>query len=159
MRAPTRKIPTKTYPVGCAPAAASDIPSAFRSILASLLLLTGLTLLAALPASAEPAHRTDLGERIALSENPVEVGLRPLDALLTVPDPVFIWHGDTTDSDLAYAVTLGNDPDLEKRNPFRKHNFDLFRSEHPVLVGRKEMVLRFRVRAKSKNTMSLELKF
>jgi len=160
MRAPVRRIWTKTNPVERSLAAAvACIPSAFRSLTASLLLLVGPMLLAAIPASAEPAHRTDLGERIALSENPVDVGLRPLDALLTVPDPIYIWHGDTTDSDLAYAVALGNDPDLEKRNPFRKHNFDLFRTEHPLLVGKSEMLLRFRVRAKSKNMMSLELKF
>ena len=159
MRAPARKVSTKTCPVGRALATASHTPLAFRRILAFLLFLTGFSPVAALPASAEPDRRTDLGERIALSENPVDVGLRPLDALLTVPDPVFIWHGDTTDSDLAYAVTLGNDPDLEKRNPFRKHNFDLFRTEYPLLVGKSEMLLRFRVRAKSKNTMSLELKF
>lgn len=160
MRAPERKIRTKTNPVERSLAAAvACIPSAFRSLTASVLLLAGPMLLAAIPASAESAHRTDLGERIALSENPVDVGLRPLDALLTVPDPIYIWHGDTTDSDLAYAVTLGNDPDLEKRNPFRKHNFDLFRTEHPLVVGQSEMLLRFRLRAKSKNMMSLELKF
>jgi len=157
MRAPVREIRTMTNSVDRTLSAA-PIPSTFRWITV-FLLLTALPLVAALPASAETIHRTDLGERIALSENPVEVGLRPLDDLLTVPDPVFIWHGDTTDSDLAYAVTLGNDPDLEKRNPFRKHNFDLFRSEHPVVVGRSEMVVRFRVRAKSKNTMSVELRF
>jgi hypothetical protein len=146
-----------TNSVGRTPSAA-PIPSTFRLITA-FLLLTALPLVAVVPASAETTHRTDLGERIALSENPVEVGLRSLDDLLTVPDPVYIWHGDTTDSDLAYAVALGNDPDLEKRNPFRKHNFDLFRSEHPVVVGQSEMVVRFRVRAKSKNTMSVELRF
>ncbi len=135
----------------------SDIASAFRTIL--LLGLSTATLFVALPAASDSNNPAHLGERIALSENPIDVGLRPLDALLTVPDPTYIWLGDTTDADLVYAVGLGNDPDLEKRNPFRKHNFDLFRTERPLVIGQQEMLLRFRVRAKSKNTMSIELRF
>jgi hypothetical protein len=158
MRAPVENIRLKTNPVERILAAAVVIPSTSRPILA-FLLMVALTLVAAIPANADPADVSNLGERIALSENPVEVDLRPLDALLTVPDPIFIWHGDSTDADLAYAVTLGNDPDLEKRSSFRKHNFDLFRTERPIVVGQSEMLLRFRVRAKSKNTMSIELRF
>ena len=163
MREPEKRI-RPTADADCA--GASTTPGAISprvrsglSAFCALSLLLMLSTLGAAPASAESVLRTHIGEKLALSENPVDVGLRPLDALMTVPDPIYIWHGDTTDADLAYAVTLGNDPDLEKRNSFRKHNFDLFRSERRVLVGQQEMLLRFRVRAKSTNTMSVELKF
>ena len=130
-----------------------------RALLWVSLAVLAANLLAPRHATAETSPNDQIGERLARSADPVEVGLAPLDALMTVPDPTHIWVGDTTDADLAYAVSLGNDPDLEKRNPFRKHNFDLFRAERPVLVGEREMVVRFRVRAKTTNTMSVELKF
>ena len=107
-------------------------------------------------ASAEPAH---IDSSIALSGGPSAPRVRPLGDLLYLPDTEFIWYGDATDDDLAVAVALGNDPDLERRNPFRKHSFDLFRTERPVVIGRKEMVVKFRVRAKLREAMEVELKF
>jgi hypothetical protein len=111
------------------------------------------------PAHANSNDQSHLGQKIALSESPIELDLRPLEDLLTVPNPVFIWRADRTDADLAYAVTLGNDPDLEKRSPFRKKNFDLFRSQHPLTMGERDMLLRFRVRAKARNAVSIELHY
>ena len=119
------------------------------AVLAAVLLIAPL-------ASAEPAH---LDTSIRFMDSPAESAPRSIDDLLSVPDSDFIWDGDATDEDLAAAVTLGNDPDLERRNPFRKHSFDLFRSEHPLVIGQKEMVVRFRVRAKQRKAMSVELKF
>ena len=123
--------------------------------------LFALFLLAANVSNAEPAHlgtTNDLlgGGTLGSSDTSK---LRPLGDLLFLPDSDYIWQGDATDEDLAYAVILGNDPDLERRNPFRKHSFDLIRTQHPLVIGQREMVVRFRVRPKLKEVMSVELKF
>jgi len=111
----------------------------------------------AVPASADPAQ---LVLTQALSEDrPIAFPLHPLDDLLAVPDAVYHWERETTDQALAAAVTLGNDPDLERRNPFRKRNLDLFRTQRWVTVGQREMLVRLRVRAKARKAMSVEVKF
>jgi hypothetical protein len=93
------------------------------------------------PPDVEPVE-TDLGE------------------LLYVRDGVIgLWRPQTDDEALAIAVAGGNNPDLEPRNPFRKRNFDLFRAERPVTIGRKDMVVRLRMRAKLKRAVSVELRF
>jgi hypothetical protein len=83
-----------------------------------------------------------------------------LGELLYVRDGVIgLWRPQTDDEVLAIAVAGGNNPDLEPRNPFRKRNVDLFRAERPVTIGRKDMVVRLRMRAKLKRAVSVEFRF
>lgn len=140
------------------PASISATPF-FASTMSWLLAVLLLGLAMPFAAAADSVPRALIGEQLALSDSPRESALRPLDALLAVPESDYVWHGDRTDEDLAFAVTLGNDPALEKRNPFRKRSIDLFRAERPVVIKQREMLLRLRVRAKSRETMSVELKF
>lgn len=70
------------------------------------------------------------------------------------------WPYTSADEVLAIAVANGSNPDLEPRNPFRKRSTDLFRTNFvPVSVGRAEMLMRFRLRAKSRNAVSVEVRF
>ena len=78
--------------------------------------------------------------------------------LLSIPS-MYLWQPVSTDSALAEAVLLGNPPELEPLNAFRKRKIDLFRSEHPFVVGDSEMLLRLRLRAKMRKAMSVELRF
>lgn len=69
------------------------------------------------------------------------------------------WRPQTTDEVLVAAVAEGTNPDLEPRNPFRKRSRDLFRTERPLTIGNREMLLRLRLRAKARRAMSVELHF
>jgi len=69
------------------------------------------------------------------------------------------WKPQTTDEVLAAAVANGTNPDLEPRNPFRKRSRDLFRTERPVSIGNAELLLRLRLRAKTRKAVSVELRF
>jgi hypothetical protein len=69
------------------------------------------------------------------------------------------WRVLTTDEELAVAVALGPAPKLEPKKAFRKRSNDLFRTDRPVEIGNRQMVLRVRLRAKSRETMSVELRF
>lgn len=82
-----------------------------------------------------------------------------LASLLLVPDADGAHRSQTTDETLAAAVAQGNEPGLEPKNPFRKKSFDLFRTEHDIEIMRQEMRVRFRLRPKKRETMSVELKF
>jgi len=85
---------------------------------------------------------------------------RSLETLLVVPH-----HHDhrsdaeIADAEIAAAVERGTNPDLTKKSAFRKRNLDLFRTEREVEIGEQEMLLRLRLRAKSRETMSVELRF
>ncbi len=80
--------------------------------------------------------------------------------LLFVRGPgVGSWKPQTTDEVLAAAVANGPNPDLEPRNPFRKRSRDLFRTERPVSIGNAELLLRLRLRAKTRKAVSVELRF
>jgi hypothetical protein len=83
-----------------------------------------------------------------------------LAALIDVPDlaPARFQPQDP-DEAIEAAVAKGTNPDLEPLKPFRKKNFDLFRTTRKVEIGNQEMQLRFRLRAKSKETVSVELRF
>ncbi len=82
-------------------------------------------------------------------------------------DPLFVIPGLTpfrsdaqrTDESLAAAVELGNNPDLEPVSKFRKRSTDLFRTEREVEIGQREMLLRLRLRAKTRRAVSVELRF
>ena len=95
-----------------------------------------------LPAAAEPSS-------VALEE------------LLSMRNPgMNPWRPSSADEALAIAIANGSNPDLEPRNPFRKRSTDLFRTDFvPVSVGRAEMLMRFRLRAKTRNTVSVEVRF
>jgi hypothetical protein len=84
-----------------------------------------------------------------------------LEELLSMRNPgMNPWRPSSADEALAIAVANGSNPDLEPRNPFRKRSTDLFRTDFvPVTVGRAEMLMRFRLRAKSRNAVSVEVRF
>lgn len=64
-----------------------------------------------------------------------------------------------TDAAIADAVERGNPRELERKKPFRKKSTDLFRSEREIQIGDEEMLIRLRLRAKTRNAMSVELHF
>lgn len=64
-----------------------------------------------------------------------------------------------TDAAIADAVERGNPRELERKKPFRKKSTDLFRSEREIQIGDEEMLVRLRLRAKTRNAMSVELRF
>ena len=66
---------------------------------------------------------------------------------------------EIADAEIAAAVERGTNPELVKKSAFRKKNLDLFRTEREVEIGEQEMLLRLRLRAKSRETMSVELRF
>ena len=114
---------------------------------------------------AEPAIEIQIEVEVAAAldeRHPVvdESRLAPLSELL-LPSTfgASSWKAETTDEVLAAAVAIGTDPDLEPLNPFRKRKQDLFLKERPVSIGRAEMLLRLRLRAKARKAMSVELKF
>ena len=136
------------------PSAAFSLP---LLLLISLLPFVLISLLLALPAFADPTP--DDVTRMLSREDPSAFQIQPLDDLLALPIGVSVWEQLTTDESLAAAVGLGNDPSLEPRNPFQKRSTDIFRTQRWVQVGQRDLLLRLRVRAKSTNTMSVEVKF
>ena len=63
------------------------------------------------------------------------------------------------DEAIAAAIRSGARDRPTRLSGFRQRNVDLFRSEHPVEIGEQEMLLRLRLRARSRETMSVELRF
>jgi len=83
-----------------------------------------------------------------------------LDPLLVVPGLLaFRSDAQRTDESIAAAVEVGNNPDLEPVSKFRKRSTDLFRTEREVEIGQREMLLRLRLRAKTRRAVSVELRF
>ena len=66
---------------------------------------------------------------------------------------------ETTDASLAAAVARGPLAVRAKSGGFRKRNLDLFETERPVEIGEQEMLLRLRLRPKSSEAVSVELRF
>jgi len=87
------------------------------------------------------------------------VPTRSLEDLLLVRTRAPQARVPSTDETIAAAVAEGSQPDLEHPDPFRKRSTDLFRTEREVEIGNQEMLLRLRLRAKSRETMSVELRF
>lgn len=104
--------------------------------------------------TAPPAIETQ-----AAAKAPLSGPVHELDDLLAVRATPVAHLSAKTDATIAAAVAEGSRPDLEKKKPFRKKNFDLFRTEHEVQIMRNDMLLRLRLRAKSRETMSVELRF
>ena len=124
-----------------------------------LFVLAGILLFATGAARAEPASLAP----DAMPESPALIsveGARNLDELLLVP-PVRDTRtaAERCDASLAEAVAQGTGQVPVKHSGFRKRNIDLFRAERPVEIGEQEMLLRVRLRPKTRETMSLELRF
>lgn len=85
---------------------------------------------------------------------------RTLDELLIVPRKADRRSDAQRADDLiAAAVGLGSNSDLVRPSAFRKRKLDLLRLERRVEIGAQEMLLKLRLRAKSRETMSVELRF
>lgn len=124
--------------------------------------LLAATLVAGRAAADTPAAN---GEPAALSPGaeapvPAAPAARDLDRLLLVP-ATHARRDDARSADeaIAAAVRLGNGDRYVPQSGFRKRNLDLFRSEHPVEIGQQEMLLRLRLRARTRDAMSVELRF
>ncbi len=105
------------------------------------------------------ATTADMADVVPSATRPKVRRLRELDALMAVrmgAEPV---SARETDEAIAAAVARGNDKKLERPKPFRKKSNDLFRSQRAVQIGDEEMLLRLRVRPKTRNAMSVELRF
>lgn len=104
------------------------------------------------------AESLPMSADLAAAQTPA-TPMASLASLLLVPSLDPNDRPPTTDEYLAAAIEQGSQPGLERKNPFRKRSIDLFRSEHDVEILRQDMRLRFRVRPKSRETMSVELRF
>ena len=70
------------------------------------------------------------------------------------------WTPLTADEALGVAVSHGTNPDLKRRNPFRKRSRDLFKTKfRQVTILRTEMKMRLRLRAKARKAISVEVRF
>lgn len=85
--------------------------------------------------------------------------LRDLDALLAVRGGSTPITARQTDAAIAAATARGHVKDLERPQPFRKKSTDLFRTQREVQIGNQEMLVRLRLRAKTRNAMSVEVRF
>lgn len=127
--------------------------------LTALLLLLGLPLAARSEPGAAPA--SPLPNVSAPPPTMRVVSLESL-TLLSTPRAVEVADRSRTaaaDRAIAAAAEAGSDPSLEALNPFRKRDFDLIRGKREMEIGGREMELRWRVRPKTKETISLELRF
>ncbi|MCR9097898.1 MAG: hypothetical protein NXI30_27070 [bacterium] len=120
-----------------------------------------LSLTLSAPAGADPASPAraagDEGKIALLQVPPTRA--RTLDTLLIVPPGTTDeTAAQRTDASLAAAVARGGDRRVAATG-FRKRSIDLFSHERPVEFGEQEMLLRLRLRAKSRETMSVELRF
>ena len=124
-------------------------------VIASILALAGPA--AADPASPDPGRDPILANaaRLLSPEGP-----RSLEALLSVP-PVRDERtaAERTDVDLVEAVAPRNESLRVSTTGFKRRSIDLFRAERPVEVGQQDMLLRLRLRARSRETMSVELRY
>lgn len=85
--------------------------------------------------------------------------VRELDALLAVRGGASRITPQQTDAAIAEAVALGRAKDLERKSGFRKKSTDLFRRQRAVQIGNQEMLVRLRLRAKTRDAMAVELRF
>ena len=106
--------------------------------------------------AALPAETADMESARRAAPEP-SASLEQLLALPSVSARPPAWS--SPDASIAAAVEAGPRPDLEPRKPFRKRDLDLFQTERPVEIGHSEMLLRLRLRARSRETMSVELRF
>lgn len=112
---------------------------------------------AVVPAKATSAATSDAAIALPLGRSQT---LRDLDALLAVRGggaaPISARQADRA---IAAAAARGVVGELERPQGFRKKSNDLFRKQRALQVGNQEMLLRLRLRAKTRNAMSIELRF
>jgi hypothetical protein len=144
--------------VGAVGAASSEV------VLASVIPLVPAGLV--VPATTTPFDAAVAASPVAPSTDPMPIvdgsmirRVRQLDALLAVRSQTAPLAAREVDATIAAAVAQGHRKELEKKQPFRKQSHDLFRTERPVQFGDQEMVLRLRLRAKTRDAMSVELRF
>ena len=128
-----------------------------------------LSLLLASPAAlAEPAALAliDDDEPIGLAAKTETPRAQPvsvsMDSLLEIPASSryrFRTDAQIADEFIAAAVDRGTNSDPKPLSAFRKRRSDLFRAERPVEIGDQEMLIRLRLRAKSRKAVSVELHF
>jgi hypothetical protein len=112
----------------------------------------------ALDAAVAPEDTADAVQLVPADEDPSIADLEEF--LFTSNFGSSSWKPATVDEALAIAVAKGSGPELKRRNPFRKRSRDLFRTDfRQVKVGRAEMLMRLRLRAKSRNAISVEVRF
>ncbi len=158
------------------PACTTGLEADLRLALNGLAAATLVALLVCVPhgALAEPGSSIPAmpDESLAVHASPIDVAeivpprprstpRREIDALLAVrrAQPGVHAREQATDEAIASAVERGNPRELERRKPFRKKSSDLFRSEREIQIGDEEMLVRLRLRAKTRNAMSVELRF
>lgn len=84
---------------------------------------------------------------------------RDLDALLAVRNRPATVTARETDAAIAAAVSRGTAKELQRPQPFRKKNNDLFRAQRAVQIGSQDMLVRLRLRPKTREVMSVEVRF
>jgi len=85
--------------------------------------------------------------------------LREIESLLAVRGGLPPVTARQTDAAIVAAAEKGSDKSLERPQAFRKKSNDLFRTQRQVQIGDQEMQVRLRLRAKSRNAVSVELRF
>lgn len=117
------------------------------------------------PSGSSPAAMTPLASSGVPSAPPAVLPVtkakrvRDLDTLLAVRGGSAPITARQTDAANVAAALRGHAKDLEKPQPFRKKSTDLFRTQREVQIGNQEMQVRLRLRAKTRNAMSVELRF
>jgi hypothetical protein len=108
-----------------------------------------------------PVAREDTYEAVLNTPAAGEASVAALEELLFMSNfGASSWKPTTVDEALAIAVANGSGPDLERPNPFRKRSRDIFRTNfRRVTIGRAEMLMRLRLRAKMRKAISLEVRF
>ena len=108
-----------------------------------------------------PVAREDTDEAVLNPPAAGEASVAALEELLFMSNfGASSWKPTTVDEALAIAVANGSGPDLERPNPFRKRSRDIFKTNfRRVTIGRAEMLMRLRLRAKMRKAISLEVRF
>jgi len=108
-----------------------------------------------------PVAREDTDEAVPNPPAAGEASVAALEELLFMSNfGARSWKPTTVDEALAIAVANGSGPDLERPNPFRKRSRDIFKTNFRRLtIGRAEMLMRLRLRAKMRKAISVEVRF
>ena len=120
-----------------------------------------LALFLSRPSLAEPTSIGSTPEPSMAIEMAEALPFEILQRLLAVP---VAYHdvgseAERTDELLAIFIEQGLPASLASPSAFRKRNLDLFRTEREIEIGQQEMLVRLRLRAKSRETMSVEFRF
>ena len=126
-----------------------EVPSSIRSL---RLLAFVIALLLAPPVAAET-----LAPVAVFGASPA---VATLDQLLALPGGgAPLSEAEHTDRTHAAALALGEAGASPRLSGFRNRSRDLFQTERSIAIGAQEMLVRLRLRAKSRRAMSVELRF